>query len=284
MPKPRGTCTIDDCGRPHMARGLCQMHYGRWQRTGNTDKYEYVRPTCTVKGCGRPSKTRKMCGKHYQQWKAHGEVQPDLTPVEAFWTRVERTGHGGCWLWTGATSNGYGHFRWQGRNHGAHRVAWEISFGTVPDGYEIDHRCHTSDCRLGAKCPHRRCVNPSHLKPVTHVENMASDRSSLGAAARERNLAKTHCPQGHEYTPENTYVSRTGSRYCRTCNRASKKVSPEARVVVRKKPAPRKLTDEQVTEIRSRLARERISQTRLAAEYGVSQALISQILRGKARI
>lgn len=284
MPKPRGTCTIDDCDQPHMARGLCQMHYGRWQRTGSTDRYEYVHPICSVEGCGTLSKSRGMCGRHYQQWKAHGEVQPDLTPVEAFWARVERTGHGGCWVWTGGTSNGYGHLKWGGRGMGAHRVAWEIAFGSIPDDREIDHRCHTSDCRLGVKCPHRRCVNPSHLKPVSHAENMAPERSSLGALARERNLAKTHCPHGHEYTPENTYISPKGARYCRECNRLAARVKSEDRVVVRKKPVPRKLSDEQVAEIRSRLAGERISQTRLAAEYGVSQALISQISRGKSRI
>jgi hypothetical protein len=260
------------------------MHYGRWQRTGNTDKYEYVPPTCTVDGCATRAKSRGMCGRHYQQWKAHGAVRPDLTPTEAFWARVERTGHGGCWLWTGSTSNGYGIIKWAGRGSGAHRVAWEIAFGAIPDDREIDHRCHTSDCRLGAKCPHRRCVNPSHLKPVTHAENMAPDRSSLGASSRERNRAKTHCPHGHEYTPENTYFTPSGSRYCRECNRAAARVKPEDRVTVKKRPVPRKLTDEQVAEIRSRLAGERISQTRLAAEYGVSQALISQISRGKSRI
>lgn len=282
MPKPRGTCTIDGCDRPHMARGLCQMHYGRWQRTGNTDKYQYDRPTCTIDGCDKPSKSRKMCGRHYQQWQAHGEVQPDPTPVEAFWARVDRQ-PGGCWLWTGGTSNGYGYAKWEGATRRVHRIAYEIALGSIPDDREIDHRCHTSDCRLGAKCPHRRCVNPSHLKPVTHRENMAPDRSSLAAVAGDFNRAKTHCPQEHEYTPENTYVTPKGTRYCRACNRAA---AARKNLQERGEPArrgTRGLTDEQIAEIRSRYAAGGIRQVDLAAEYGLIQSQISAIVRGKIK-
>ena len=55
-------------------------------------------------------------------------------------------------------------------------------------------------------------MNPDHLEPVTRGENL-----HRGA---HRNKVKTHCPQGHEYTPENTYVwGDRNFRQCRTCTR-----------------------------------------------------------------
>lgn len=113
----------------------------------------------------------------------------------------------GCWLWAGHTEkNGYGRFRAQGKMKWAHRAARELFVGPIPKGKELDHLC-----RVPA------CVNPKHLEPVTHKENML--RSPLGAPVMYR--SKKACPQGHAYSLENTYVFR-GMRYCRTCARRHK--------------------------------------------------------------
>jgi hypothetical protein len=112
----------------------------------------------------------------------------------------------GCWLWTGSTGRGgYGQI-----SSGAakkhllvHRVSYEIHVGPIPEGLTLDHLCRV-----------RRCCNPTHLEPVTLRENVL--RGETLAAA---NAAKGRCPQGHEYTPENTYVYRRG-RACRICSRA----------------------------------------------------------------
>jgi hypothetical protein len=121
-----------------------------------------------------------------------------MTP-EGFWSRVTKTES--CWLWTGmANANGYGMCNrapTHGRLAAAHRVAYELLVGPIPDGLELDHLCRV-----------RNCVNPTHLEPVTGAENR-----------RRAGLAKTHCPQGHEYTTENTYLKPTGGRQCRACNR-----------------------------------------------------------------
>ena len=113
-----------------------------------------------------------------------------------FWARVDKSGD--CWLWTGPQSNGYGCGRFPGspQNQWAHRIAYELERGPIPDGMELDHLCRN-----------RLCCNPAHLDVVTHAEN------------RHRGLLAA-CRRGHPFTPENTYVSPTGVRVCRACNNA----------------------------------------------------------------
>lgn len=97
---------------------------------------------------------------------------------------------------------GYGVFKHEDRQHGAHRWLYERRNGKVPSGLELDHLCRV-----------RHCVNPDHLEPVTRRENTLRSTSPSAVNAR-----KTACDRGHEFTDENTYVHR-GRRVCRTCNR-----------------------------------------------------------------
>lgn len=122
----------------------------------------------------------------------------DLPDAERFMAKVQKADDG-CWLWTGFVSaDGYGQFRFGPVMVKAHRWAYTHYAGQIPPGMETDHLCRV-----------RRCVNPDHLEVVTHAENMA--RSSA---------AKTHCKNGHEFTPENTRLrSRDGKRDCRACNK-----------------------------------------------------------------
>lgn len=104
---------------------------------------------------------------------------------------------GECWVWLSTTSpSGYGVFQAFGRQHRAHRFVYEMLVGPIPDDLTIDHLC----CN-------KLCVNPDHLEPVTNAENI-----------RRAGERVTHCRQGHEYTPENTYRHpQRGTRSCRTC-------------------------------------------------------------------
>lgn len=134
-----------------------------------------------------------------------------------FWLRVGKREPGECWPWLGSVyTYGYGQLglkqpdgKW--RNRLAHVVSYEIANGPVPEGLTVDHVCHNGDlsCDGGDDCPHRRCVNPAHLEAVTRKVN--ANRSHC------HNGSKTHCPQDHEYTPDNIYWRKDGSRVCRTC-------------------------------------------------------------------
>lgn len=113
------------------------------------------------------------------------------------------TNSAGCWVWQGQqNSYGYGLLKVSGRRRMAHRVAYELRVGPIPDGLYIDHLCRN-----------RTCINPEHLEPVTNGENV-----KRGEGTHARNSRKTHCKQGHPFAGANLLISG-GVRVCRTCKR-----------------------------------------------------------------
>lgn len=128
-----------------------------------------------------------------------------LAERERFWSKVDKNGPNGCWLWLGApTRGGYAQFQVGYKNHRVHRYAYEQLVGPIPDGFQLDHLCRV-----------RNCVNPAHLEPVTQAENIRRGYSEAGLNAR-----KTHCKRGHEFTEANTIRRSDGGRACRECQRA----------------------------------------------------------------
>ena len=122
--------------------------------------------------------------------------------VEArFWAKVDPCRTDGCKVWVAGESGGYGIFSLHGKPIRAHHFL----VGVPPVGLMWDHVKERG-------CLNRNCICPEHLELVTSGEN--SRRGNVG----KWQLAKTHCPQGHEYSVENTYLYR-GKRNCIICGR-----------------------------------------------------------------
>lgn len=127
-----------------------------------------------------------------------------VSDQEAFWLKVEILPFAdACWLWKPKGKvNGYGKFNTLNPHKQwlAHRYAYEITYGKIPDDLTIDHACNV-----------RLCVNPEHLYLAT-----------LGDNTRRNTWSITHCPNGHEYTPANTRIEINSGkweiRHCRKCH------------------------------------------------------------------
>lgn len=115
---------------------------------------------------------------------------------ERFWAKVDRTPT--CWLWTASTKGtGYGAIRIGSLVRFAHRLAWEMRYGAIPDGMQVLHRCDNT-----------RCVRPDHLYLGTVRENMR-DREAAGHTRYGR-LAGTDHPNA-KLTAEQIQAIRASS-------------------------------------------------------------------------
>lgn len=171
---------------------------------------------CSVDGCLEVAHGRGMCNIHYQRWYKTGSTDVRRRPsfAERFWAKVDRSGPvpaarsdlGPCWLWTAAKDHGgYGKFfvekiNGKARLVQAYRIAYQLEVGPIPDDMAVDHLCRTP-----------ACVNPAHLEPVTQRENLWR-----GNVPDIYNWRATHCPQGHPYDNDNTYWYGN-NRKCRKC-------------------------------------------------------------------
>lgn len=196
----------------------------------------------TCEQCGNPfsvvpSRRKPFCSRAC--YEASRAPAPDgaisASDIERFWRHVDTSnGADACWEWQGAKmKGGYGNFGVGGRDgryYGAHVFSFLIHHGPVPDGKEV---CHT--------CDNRPCVNPAHLYPGTHKQNMED------AVERGRTWHPPSVPSGPRLRP------RKGI----------------------------KLTPSDVRSIRQSLEAQTSTQSALAREYGVSAAVISNIARHK---
>lgn len=155
------------------------------------------------------------------RWYTTGDVRADVPlatylrsgPEAQFNAHTNRNGPipahrpdlGPCWVWQRAVTNGgYGLISIRNRTVVAYKWAYEHFVGPIPEGLEPDHLCRN-----------RACVNyERHLELVTHRVNVLRSESPFAHFARQ-----THCINGHEFTPENTFKRGANGRGCRECNR-----------------------------------------------------------------
>ncbi len=164
--------------------------------------------TCAT--CGRSFLARRLNGvRKTAKYCSRGccARRPRPSFEDRFWKRVDKTES--CWLWTGARMpKGYGQFTWDGRRWLVHRKAYELLIGPIPPGLDLHHD-------MAGGCTSRSCVNPAHLIPLPRLDHVHQEPPEVN------NATKTRCKHGHPFTPENTYLIRTGGRMCRVCNTAN---------------------------------------------------------------
>lgn len=168
-------CSVDGCPNPRRARGLCNMHWTRLMRRGDTGqvqsfKQNLVGTPCSQDGCTRlvDGKTaRGLCKLHYDRFLKHGSAAyMPPTADERFWAKVNKDGPipafklelGPCWLWLAHHDRSH---RPRFIEPGSKLIwAYHYLVGKPPKGLEWDHLCANPGC-----------VRPEHLQLVTRQEN-----------------------------------------------------------------------------------------------------------------
>lgn len=115
------------------------------------------------------------------RWASSITLRMDDRRVERFWSAIQRGSKDSCWIWQQSkTRTGYGVVNFKGTRTTAHRIAYELEKGQIPDGHYVLHRCDNPSC-----------CNPEHLFTGTQKENIA-DMHNKGRAGDCRNFGEKH--------------------------------------------------------------------------------------------
>ena len=209
---------------------------------------------CTCLSCGAlfsvfPHEIRRGRGQYCSRsCKAEGQRGPRTDLIERFWAKVDTFGGpDACWPWTASRHGyGYGQLGLPGgkRNIYAHRLAWEIANGPIPDGKDILHSCDNPPC-----------CNARHLHPGTNLENAQEAKARHRYASGDRHPWHT---KPEVYKGFRDHLDFSGAR------------GPSA-----------KLTEDQVLDIRRTHQPYRVTNRALAEKYHVSIPTIARIIAGK---
>jgi|LGVE01.1.fsa_nt_gb hypothetical protein len=157
--------------------GMAVVHKCKNRDCVNPDHLE-IRTVkkCVIDGCEEKIQARGLCKKHYTRLLRHGDPEftkvETGTPEERFWAHVKKGGANDCWLFDILDGKGYGIHSIGNKGVRAHRFAYELLVGPIPDGLVVRHRCRS-----------KNCVNPKHLEVGTQKDN-ALDRLRDGTETR----------------------------------------------------------------------------------------------------
>lgn len=119
----------------------------------------------------------------------------EIIPIDVrFWSKVRKGKQDECWPWTASFgSNKYGQIRQGKKNHTSHRLAYELTYGSVPKGMCVLHQCDNT-----------ACCNPLHLRIGTHAENM---RDMIAKGRNPRILPHTIDTSERERAIKTLYIA-----------------------------------------------------------------------------
>jgi len=295
-------CSIEGCEKKVYSRKLCAKHYWRLMRNGDplTRKTQERGEKCSVKHCKRKVYAQGLCNKHWQRKRKYGDVSREGlkaplkkgVPVKQYLKeRSKYNKHTGCIEWIGSIANdGYGQ-AWQGDFWWrAHRLAYTVYKGEIPEGKIICHHCDNP-----------RCINPEHLYVGTQKTN-AEDRVKRGRSniktGEEAGAAKLTEAQAIEIIRRRKSGEKekdiakdynishwtVGDIYRgKKCWRDIDRDSIQPYKEVRKDKAGRicnmttKLTEDQVKEIKRLILSKKYSQNAIARRFNVSKKTIANI-------
>jgi hypothetical protein len=205
---------LTTCPNPHPRRAARPHWPTRWP-------YRTSDPLKTAHSALITSDPTGMRGHMSTESESPTPSRKSNTETTRLFSKVSyKTDDLACWEFTGYRDpDGYGRIYWRGRSgYLAHRAAYELAYGQIPEGLTVDHTCYN-----------RACIRYEHLEAVPHAENVRR--------AAERRTPRTHCGNGHEYTEASTYWHR-GGRHCRVCNRlASRRYSIRKRSAATRSPS-----------------------------------------------
>lgn len=162
--------------------------------------------TNSAKGHVKGQPVRFIVGHHLRgrpNWRK-GKFRPI---VPRFWAWVDKKGPDECWSWIGnLESTGYGRIYYQGKTRKAHRLSWELHYGTIPDGMFVCHHCDNP-----------ACVNPAHLflgKPADNSNDMVSKgRAASGEKHGTCKLKEVDIPTIRQMAAAGLTYTEIGKRY-----------------------------------------------------------------------
>ncbi len=119
---------------------------------------------CYADDCDNKSKKRGLCIKHYTRLLRYGDINHTSVIVGDDKKRIKGNSivvDSGCWEWQRYIKEGYGITILKGQIEQAHRASWKVFIGEIPEGMQVNHKCHN-----------RKCINTEHLYIGTQKQNM----------------------------------------------------------------------------------------------------------------